>query len=190
MKILRQTGMALVFCGLGLLILLLNINHYSLTEKSIRATIEDSTQADALTSSAGKLLNKNYDSKFSFAKVLNESITKANEKIEVANNGDEEENELDSTAQKNEIDSTDTADEKDTANIAANISDTANANAGADAVTQEDNGTDAIDTDIVTLLVKNSIKGPLEKNNSLFLWLNYCAFFIGQHPLFFCTLFI
>ena len=68
MKILRQTGMALVFCGLGLLILLLNINHYSLTEKSIRATIEDSAQADALLSVSGKLLNKNYDSKFSFTK--------------------------------------------------------------------------------------------------------------------------
>ena len=181
MKILRQTGMALVFCGLGLLILLLNINHYSLTEKSIRATIEDSTQADALLSASGKLLNKNYDSKFSFVKVLNESITKANEKIEVANNGDEEENKLDSSAKKNETDSTDTADEKDTANIAANTTDTATASADStDAVAQEDNGTDAIDTDIVTLLVKNSIKGPLEKNNSLFLWLTIVLFSLGS----------
>ncbi len=181
MKILRHAGMALVLCGLGLLILLLNINHYSLTEKSIRATIEDSAQADALLSASGKLLNKNYDSKFSFVKVLNESIAKANEKIEALNNGDEEENKTDSSGQKNETDSTDTGDEKDTATIAGNATDTATLNAdNADTVSQEDEGTDAIDTDIVTLLVKNSVEGPLEKHNSLFLWLTVALFSLGS----------
>ncbi len=181
MKILRQTGMALVFCGLGLLILLLNINHYSLTEKSVRTTIKDSTQADALLSASSKLLNKNYDSKFSFAKVLNESIAKANEKIEASNSGDTEENKTAISAKSNEADSFDTADEKDTANIAGNTTDTANANADSAAmVNQEDNAVDAIDTDIVTLLVKNSIQGPLEKNNSLFLWLTIVLFSLGS----------
>ena len=64
MKILQHIGMALVFAGLAVLVLLLNINHYSLTEKSIRTTIQDSTQADALLSASGKLINIEYSSKF------------------------------------------------------------------------------------------------------------------------------
>ena len=187
MKLLSKAGMALVLCGLALLILLLNINHYSLTEKSVRTTIEDSSQANALLNASKSLLNKKYNSKFSFAKALNVSITKANEALE--SSGDStatEEDTKDTAEQKNESDSTDMVAGKETNNSSA--IDTSGAgknnlnadNGDAQANNAEENATESIDTDIITLLVKNSTEGPLEKHNSLFLWLTIGLFSGGS----------
>ena len=184
MKLLSKAGMALVLCGVLLLVLLLNINHYSLTQKSIRATIEDSIQADALLNASSSLLNKNYNSKFSFAKSLNVAIAKANEALESGDSTATEEDTKDATDQKNESDSTDTVAEKETnkstaIDTSAGTKNNINADNG-EANNAEENATESIDTDIVTLLVKNSTEGPLEKHNSLFLWLTIGLFSAGS----------
>ena len=53
-------------------------------------------------------------------------------------------------------------------------------NGDAQANNAEENATESIDTDIITLLVKNSTEGPLEKHNSLFLWLTIGLFSGGS----------
>ncbi len=121
--------MALVFTGLAVLVLLLNINHYSLTEKSIRSTIEDSAQADALLSASIKLINVEYSSKLSFARELKTAINNANKNLETESS---------------------------------------------------DNTSSTIDTDIITLLLKNSVEGPLQKHNASFLWFVIGLFSIGS----------
>lgn len=176
--------MALVFAGLAVLVLLLNINHYSLTEKSIRTTIEDSAQADALLTASGKLLNVEYASKFSFARDIKKSIDQANANLETEDNKPAEDNnkviKTDST--DNDSDSA-KSNEKDAGKLNAGIppkinEDSSGADKTADTAVEE-SATDPIDTDIVTILFKNSIKGPLQKNTTAFLWLVIGLFSTG-----------
>jgi ferredoxin-type protein NapH len=176
MKILQHIGMALVFAGLAVLVLILNINHYSLTEKSIRNTIEDSAQADALLAASGKLLNVEYASKFSFARDIKKSIDQANVNLETENNEPADDNnkgiKTDST--DNDSDSA-KSNEKDSGKLNAGIppkinQDSSGADKTADTAVEE-SPTESIDTDIVTILLKNSIEGPLQKNTTAFLWL-------------------
>ena len=184
MKILQHIGMALVFAGLAVLALILNINHYSLTEKSIRTTIEDSAQADALLTASGKLLNVEYASKFSFARDIKKSIDQANANLETEDNKPAEDNnkviKTDST--DNDSDSA-KSNEKDAGKLNAGIppkinEDSSGADKTADTAVEE-SATDPIDTDIVTILFKNSIKGPLQKNTTAFLWLVIGLFSTG-----------
>jgi ferredoxin-type protein NapH len=184
MKILQQIGMALVFAGLAVLVLILNINHYSLTEKSIQTTIEDSAQADALLAASGKLLNVEYASKFSFARDIKKSIDQANVNLETENNEAAEDNnkviKTDST--DNDSDSA-KSNEKDSAKLSAGIppkinQDSSGADKTADTAVEE-SPTESIDTDIVTILLKNSIEGPLQKNTTAFLWLVIGLFSTG-----------
>ena len=176
--------MALVFAGLAVLALILNINHYSLTEKSIRTTIEDSAQADALLTASGKLLNVEYASKFSFARDIKKSIDQANANLETEDNKPAEDNnkviKTDST--DNDSDSA-KSNEKDAGKLNAGIppkinEDSSGADKTADTAVEE-SATDPIDTDIVTILFKNSIKGPLQKNTTAFLWLVIGLFSTG-----------
>ena len=184
MKILQQIGMALVFAVLAVLVLILNINHYSLTEKSIRTTIEDSAQADALLTASGKLLNVEYASKFSFARDIKKSIDQANANLETEDNKPAVDNnkviKTDST--DNDSDSA-KSNEKDAGKLNAGIppkinEDSSGADKTADTAVEE-SATDPIDTDIVTILLKNSIKGPLQKNTTAFLWLVIGLFSTG-----------
>jgi ferredoxin-type protein NapH len=184
MKILQHIGMALVFAGLAVLVLILNINHYSLTEKSIRNTIEDSAQADALLAASGKLLNVEYASKFSFARDIKKSIDQANVNLETENNEPAEDNnkviKTDST--DNDSDSA-KSNEKDSGKLNAGIppkinQDSSGADKTADTAVEE-SPTESIDTDIVTILLKNSIEGPLQKNTTAFLWLVIGLFSTG-----------
>jgi len=176
MKILQHIGMALVFAGLAVLVLILNINHYSLTEKSIRTTIEDSAQADALLTASGKLLNVEYASKFSFARDIKKSIDQANVNLETENNEPAEDNnkviKTDST--DNDSDSA-KSNEKDSGKLNTGIASKINQDSsGADKTADtnvEESATESIDTDIVTILLKNSIEGPLQKNTTAFFWL-------------------
>lgn len=176
--------MALVFAGLAVLVLILNINHYSLTEKSIRTTIEDSAQADALLTASGKLLNVEYASKFSFARDIKKSIDQANANLETEDNKPAVDNnkviKTDST--DNDSDSA-KSNEKDAGKLNAGIppkinEDSSGADKTADTAVEE-SATDPIDTDIVTILLKNSIKGPLQKNTTAFLWLVIGLFSTG-----------
>ena len=176
--------MALVFAGLALLVLILNINHYSLTEKSIRTTIEDSAQADALLTASGKLLNVEYASKFSFARDIKKSIDQANANLETEDNKPAEDNnkviKTDST--DNDSDSA-KSNEKDAGKLNAGIppkinEDSSGVDKTADTAVEE-SATDPIDSDIVTILLKNSIKGPLQKNTTAFLWLVIGLFSTG-----------
>jgi ferredoxin-type protein NapH len=184
MKILQHIGMALVFAGLAVLVLILNINHYSLTEKSIRNTIEDSAQADALLAASGKLLNVEYASKFSFARDIKKSIDQANVNLETENNEPADDNnkgiKTDST--DNDSDSA-KSNEKDSGKLNAGIppkinQDSSGADKTADTAVEE-SPTESIDTDIVTILLKNSIEGPLQKNTTAFLWLVIGLFSTG-----------
>ena len=176
--------MALVFAVLAVLVLILNINHYSLTEKSIRTTIEDSAQADALLTASGKLLNVEYASKFSFARDIKKSIDQANANLETEDNKPAVDNnkviKTDST--DNDSDSA-KSNEKDAGKLNAGIppkinEDSSGADKTADTAVEE-SATDPIDTDIVTILLKNSIKGPLQKNTTAFLWLVIGLFSTG-----------
>lgn len=184
MKILQHIGMALVFAGLAVLVLILNINHYSLTEKSIRTTIEDSAQADALLTASGKLLNVEYASKFSFARDIKKSIDQANVNLETENNEPAEDNnkviKTDST--DNDSDSA-KSNEKDSGKLNTGIASKINQDSsGADKTADtnvEESATESIDTDIVTILLKNSIEGPLQKNTTAFLWLVIGLFSTG-----------
>lgn len=184
MKILQHIGMALVFAGLAVLVLILNINHYSLTEKSIRTTIEDSAQADALLTASGKLLNVEYASKFSFARDIKKSIDQANVNLETENNEPAEDN--------NKVIKTDSTDndsdsakfnEKDSGKLNTGIASKINQDSsGADKTADtnvEESATESIDTDIVTILLKNSIEGPLQKNTTAFFWLVIGLFSTG-----------
>ena len=182
--------MAMVFMGLAAMVLLLNINHYKLTETSVKETIEDSVQATALLLASGKILNKRYDSKFSFAKELNASIVKANVILESANSDTTSEDKPDEAAgtasdtQNENAADTAASDEKDSATSAEKTPvvsgkdsvDAQQASASAD----EESSAESIDSDIITLLVKNSVEGPLQKNNKAFLWLIIGLFSAGS----------
>ena len=179
--------MGLVFAGLALLVLLLNINHYTLTEKSIRATIKDSSQADALLSASGKLINTDYSSKFSFARDVKKSIAEANGNLESGNDAP--------TADSSNVSKPDPNNKGDAADAAAsNEKDSSEQNAGIasqsendssgtdsnDGASAETSQTEPIDTDITTVLIKNSVEGPLQKHNKLFLWLVIGLFSAGS----------
>ena len=180
----------MVFMGLAAMVLLLNINHYKLTETSVKETIEDSVQATALLLASGKILNKRYDSKFSFAKELNASIVKANVILESANSDTTSEDKPDEAAgtasdtQNENAADTAASDEKDSATSAEKTPvvsgkdsvDAQQASASAD----EESSAESIDSDIITLLVKNSVEGPLQKNNKAFLWLIIGLFSAGS----------
>lgn len=188
MKILQNIGMSLVWAGLAILVLLLNINHYSLTEKSIRSTIEDSTQANAFIAASGKLLNVEYASKFSFARDVKQSIDKANLNLESgadapADDKNADDN-IDSTGNNDNESDTAAANEKDSSVLNAGIpskinQDSADTGTDTTAVTSE-SSSEPIDTDIITLLLKNAVKGPLQKNTAAFFWLVVALFSIGS----------
>ncbi|MEO7767295.1 MAG: hypothetical protein ABIS01_07705, partial [Ferruginibacter sp.] len=188
MKILQHIGMALVFAGLTVLVLLLNINHYSLTEKSIRTTIEDSAQADALSFASGKIINVEYATKFSFAKALKKAIDKANANLEAGNKQPAEDSNSvsknDSTTNKDDESDAAVSDEKDSGEMNAGIPSKINQDSldtGKVAATDtEESTTEPIDTDVITLLLKNSVEGPLQKNTASFLWLVIGLFSTGS----------
>lgn len=188
MKILQYIGMSLVFAGLAVLVLLLNINHYSLTEKSIRTTIEDSTQADALLSASGKLLNVEYSSKSSFARDIKKLIDKANSNLESGNDEPAEDlnavGKIDSTGNKDDESDSAASNEKDSSVLNAGIPSKINQDSvdtGKTATTvSEESTTEPIGTDIITLILKNSIEGPLQKNTASFLWLVIGLFSTGS----------
>jgi ferredoxin-type protein NapH len=181
MKNLERFGMALVFGGLAVLILLLNINHYRLTEKSIRATVSDSSQANILIAVSVKILNKNFNSKFPFSSAVKKIIDKANEKIDSGNDETNTE-EAASTAK----DSTNN-DSSSNINNEADSSDENNPNSESDStiikegtgVSSDNESIESIDTDVITLLIKNSIEGPVKKHTSSFLILVLGLFTAG-----------
>ena len=182
MKNLERLGMALVFTALAVLVLLLNINHYKLTGKSIRSTIIDSSQANAFIAASNKILASDFNSKFAFYSAIRKSIEQANEIIDSVNSGVKSEKvtgrESDSTstissANINHI--TDTTIEKDKSSVSDAVSNTEAASSPTD-----ENKTEPIDADIATLLLKNSIEGPLQKHNSAFLFLVIGLFTIGS----------
>ena len=188
MKTLQHIGMALVFAGLVVLVLLFNINHYSLTENSKRATIEDSTQADALLTVSGKQLNVEYSSKFSFAKDMKKLIDKANSNLESGNDAPAEDQsataKIDSTGNNDDESDTAASDEKDSiegnAGLPSNINQDSVDTAETDTATSEENSTEPIDTDIITMLLKNAVEGPLQQHTASFLWLVIGLFSTGS----------
>lgn len=181
MKNLERFGMALVFAALAVLILLLNINHYKLTEKSIRATISDSSQANALITASNKILNTDFNSKFFFSSAVKESIAKANETIESGAGGTNNDEAASTTKDSTNNDSSSNI------NNEADSSDENNPNSESDStiikegtgVSSDNKSMESIDTDVITLLIKNSIEGPVKKHTSSFLILVLGLFTAG-----------
>jgi Pyruvate/2-oxoacid:ferredoxin oxidoreductase delta subunit len=180
MKNIERLGMALVLAGLALLILILNIGHYSLTEQSIRASITDSSQYDAFIKTSGNMLNKDYKSKFAFSAAIKKEISNTNDAI--AASGEDEgatesttEDAKDSSAIVPTEMASDSTEEKDTASTANGMPGNAVVNADA-----ENNSTDPIDEDLVTILVKNSVKGPLQQHTTSLLILVLGLFSAGS----------
>ena len=85
MKKYFNTGTALVIAGLILLISLLNINSYRLSEASIQEAFPDSSKAEAIISGSSGMINKIYHSKFTFIKDFRKSIAEANDKLQKDN---------------------------------------------------------------------------------------------------------
>ena len=169
MRIIERLGMLLVLAGLAVLILILNIGHYSLTEQSIRASISDSSQADAFIKASGGILNKDYQSKFVFSEAVKKQITNTNDIIAAGGNEDENADEStpeaakDSSAIATDMASDSTGD-KDTAST---VGVEANKDVGNDGV--EKSTADPLDEDLVIVLVKNSVKGPLQQHTTSWL---------------------
>ena len=75
-------GYAFVFAGLILLIATLNINSYRLTEDILNEAISDSAKAEAITEPVSGMLNKTYNSKFTFLKDYHKAVTIANDSLQ------------------------------------------------------------------------------------------------------------
>ena len=181
MKSLERFGMTLVLGGLAVLVLLLNINHYQLTEKSIRTTISNSSQADAFVTASKKILNTDYISKFSIAAIINQSIAKANELIESGTN-ENTTDKSDSTSASSGIvtdaNSNTETDSTEEGDIKA-VSDST-LNKGDISASTDEKATEPIDKDILPMLIKNSVKGPLQEHNKFFLFLVLGLFTAGS----------
>ena len=182
MKTAERIGMLLVLSGLAVMLLMFNIHNYRLTENGVNLTYTDSAQKGALLSSADKILNVEYNSKFTFSKDLKTLIASANEKLAgnteagdstaMAENADSAESKLtaEDTA-KNESENKGTVDT--TSSPQAAVAADKNGN---DATTEAD----SINEDSITVLMKNSVDGPLKEHNSLFLLLVIGLFATGS----------
>ena len=74
--------MAMVWSGLILLLLCLNLNRYQLTADSLEAAVPDSTQLEALKPALEAMTGKIYSSKFSFGRDYQAAVGKVNERLE------------------------------------------------------------------------------------------------------------
>jgi ferredoxin-type protein NapH len=187
MKKPERFGLLLVFAGLGVLVLLLNIGNYKLSKASINNAIGDSTQATYLTSSSKELLYENFTSKFAIAAAISDVIGKANEKIDAANakNSDAASVDESDTSSKDSTTETKAADGNDkvTAGEDSSKKGAVGTNVAGDkpGAGNDDSGdkVDEIDTDIVSALVTESVQGPLEQHTGVFLLLVLSLFTAG-----------
>ena len=180
MKNLERFGMALVLAGVAVLILLLNIDHYKLTEKAIRVSIDDSSQATVFTKSAKELLGKDFNSKFPFSAEVKNIIDDANEKIDAINSKKDNAEDADNDKQSEDKADSSVKDDADSSAentaIAATGSKVSN-DSGDDNV--GDDSIESIDTDVIAALVKNSTEGPVANHTTSFLILVLGLFTAG-----------
>ncbi len=180
--------MALVLGGLGMLIVVLNMGSYRLTAQSVKAGIDDTAQANIFLNTASNIANKDYHSVFAFSSAIKMKIVDANKAIEAANEKEENADDENNNDKTNNGENTTNSPAKETDSVEQKTTEKDNS-AGA----EKPDAIEEIDSDVVTLLVKNSISGPLQQNNSLLLILVIglftagsiifsCAKYLGKQP--------